>query len=1165
MNPYKRYSTRLKSLSKSDSQLGALTPKREVHQAACEPGLPLDTVVSTFLEGYADRPALGERIYDVRTDARTGATLRVYRAAFATTSYGKLLARIQALAMAWRKHPQCEVKRDDHVCIIGYAGIDFSVIDIACAFAKAVTVPLSSGSSDSDLAEILSTVQPAVLATSILDVSLSVEHAIKHPSIKVVIVFEYDVRVTAELQALKEAQAKLRESSATARLFLLDDLIAYGEQIPFSFLPMEMGENEKTAMIIHSSGSTGKPKGACISARAMINTWQGQPEKLSRITVILAPFNHNMGRNEMYETLNAGGTAYFTLKPDMSTLFEDIRLARPTILVFFPRILELIYQHFLIETAKRFSLRGDSREVAEQEVTKEMGAWYLGNRLLFAAVASAPVSPKVKQFIAQCFDIHLANGYGMTETASGGLAMDGKVNRKIVLEYKLKDVKELGYLATDKPYPRGEFRVKTRFGIKEYYKQPEATAQLFDADGFLMTGDIVEELAPDHISIIDRKTNVLKLAQGEYVALGMLEKVFKENSVIISQIYLYGTSQRSYLLAVIVPDLNAVRETMKIDLAENELRQALRDEIHVIAKKERLKSFEIPRDFIIETEPFTQKNGLLSSVNKYRIPALKQKYAATLEAIYEKRDQDLRNELESLTKAGRPQGVKETLRELLQINIGGAIPKEADTKTFYELGGDSLAAAMFSMHIEEVFNVSLGGDVLLSPKGNILQWTKRIENARQRNAIGHPCDFMHGEKVDVLHCEDLRPERFLGKSLVLHAVELPKTSRPPQTVLLTGASGFLGHVLCLKWLEELARIDGKLICLVRAGDDATARHRLDAKFAGAGESVWQKYRNLSRNTLEVLAGDTSEPLLGLNAVTFERLANETDAICHAGAMVNHRLSYRHLFAPNVQGTGEVLRLALTGKKKAIDFISTIGINGLLNKENVRDETAPLQSSLALSEKYAAGYIATKWASEHLLQRAHHEAAIDTHIFRCDIIMPDQHYDRLINGNDMLTRLLYSMIATKLAPKSFYGPHAGKDTSLPRFAGIPVNIVADAIIFARKTEKLDFCVYNACNYLQDAASLDDFVDWMEKAGYILERESDYKTWHEKVEGKLDALPLEQKKLAMTSVLDAFADPFSAAAYFPDCDNFKALVRKMLGGVDFPNVSEAYMLRYFSALQ
>jgi len=77
-------------------------------------------------------------------------------------------------------------------------------------------------------------------------------------------------------------------------------------------------------MIIHSSGSTGKPKGACISNAAMINTWKGKRKALPKVSVVMAPFNHVMGRGEMYRTLNVGGTAYFTLQPDMSTLFEDI-------------------------------------------------------------------------------------------------------------------------------------------------------------------------------------------------------------------------------------------------------------------------------------------------------------------------------------------------------------------------------------------------------------------------------------------------------------------------------------------------------------------------------------------------------------------------------------------------------------------------------------------------------------------------------------------------------------------------------------------------------------------------------------------------------------------------------------------------------------------------
>ena len=102
------------------------------------------------------------------------------------------------------------------------------------------------------------------------------------------------------------------------------------------------------------------------------------------------------------------------------------------------------------------------------------------------------------------------------------LAMDGIIQSPPVIEYRLRDVPELGYYLTDKPYPRGELCYKTETGIVGYYKQPEATAALFDEDGFSCTGDIVEEREPGYIAVIDRRKDVLKLSQGEYVALGRL-------------------------------------------------------------------------------------------------------------------------------------------------------------------------------------------------------------------------------------------------------------------------------------------------------------------------------------------------------------------------------------------------------------------------------------------------------------------------------------------------------------------------------------------------------------------------------------------------------------------------------------------------------------------
>src|SRR5262249_38159214 len=161
------------------------------------------------------------------------------------------------------------------------------------------------------------------------------------------------------------------------------------------------------------------------------------------------------------------------------------------------------------------------------------------------------------------------------------------------------DVPELGYTTRDRPHPRGELLVKTKRMIRGYYKNPDATRALFDGEGYLQTGDIVEQRGPDEIHWIDRRKNVLKLAQGEFVGVSQLEELFAAGSPYIRQVFLYATSLWSYLLGVVVPEGTTDKAL-------------IRDEIHRIAAREGLRSYEIPRDFIIETVPFTRESGLLT-------------------------------------------------------------------------------------------------------------------------------------------------------------------------------------------------------------------------------------------------------------------------------------------------------------------------------------------------------------------------------------------------------------------------------------------------------------------------------------------------------------------------------------------------------------------------
>ena len=261
------------------------------------------------------------------------------------------------------------------------------------------------------------------------------------------------------------------------------------------------------------------------------------------------PMSHVMGRGILYGTLGNGGTAYFAAKSDLSTLLEDLRLVRPTELNFVPRIWEMLYSEFQSEVGRR-TAEGVDRETAESQVLTEQRHELLGGRYIFAMTGSAPISPELRKWVESLLEIHLVDGYGSTE--AGMVLLDGEIQRPPVIDYKLVDVPDLGYFATDRPHPRGELLLKTPNMFPGYYKRPETTADVFDEDGYYRTGDVFAEVAPDRLVYVDRRNNVLKLAQGEFVTLAKLEAEFG-NSPLVRQIYVYGNSAQPYLLAVVVP------------------------------------------------------------------------------------------------------------------------------------------------------------------------------------------------------------------------------------------------------------------------------------------------------------------------------------------------------------------------------------------------------------------------------------------------------------------------------------------------------------------------------------------------------------------------------------------------------------------------------------
>lgn len=1109
-----RAQDRLNALLDSDEQVRRAQPEPQVQAALQDPDLGLARTVAEVMTGYADRPALAERAHRTTKDPATGRTERELLPEFRSTTYGELWSRVRAVAAEWQQHPERPVRVGDFVCLLGFTSSDYATLDLACTQVGAVSVPLQNSAPLGQLQPIVAETGPTVIAASAEYAELAAELAATSESQPRVIVFDLDSEVDDE-RAARDAAAN-RMAAAGLPVDTLDEVLDRGGALDGPQVPE--ADPDRLALLIYTSGSTGTPKGAMYPERLVRRLWTGfvPGDDKPALSVSYMPMSHLAGRSSLLTTLARGGTTHFAAKSDLSTLFDDIELVRPTELLLVPRICDMLFQRYQSELDRRAGEFADESAL-DAAVKQDLRDNALGGRVVQAMVGTAPISPEMAAFVESVVDLPLHDGYGSTE--AGGVIVDTHVLKPPVLDYKLEDVPELGYFSTDSPHPRGELLVKTENIFPGYYKRPEVTAEVFDADGYYRTGDIMAEIGPDRLVYVDRRKNVLKLSQGEFVAVSRLEAVFV-SSPLVRQIYVYGNSARAYLLAVIVPTPDA-QERFGTGEA---LKAALSESLQQVAKEAELNSYEIPRDFLVETEPFTTENGLLSDARKLLRPRLKDQYGERLEALYAELAEGQANELRALRREGRDKPVLETVSRAAQALLGCSSTDLSPEAHFTDLGGDSLSALSFSTLLQEIFEVEVPVGVVISPANDLRALARHIEGERSGGAKRPSFATVHGKDAAEVRASELTLDKFIADSTLQAAEQLPRPAGgEPSTVLLTGANGYLGRFLCLDWLERLAGRGGKLVCIVRGSDAAAARARLDEAFDSGDEELLRHYRKLADEHLEVLAGDIGEPDLGLDQATWQRLAAEVDLIVHPAALVNHVLPYQQLFGPNVVGTAELIRMAITERIKPITYLSTVAVIG--GHPDAADEDADIRAASPvrqLDDSYANGYATSKWAGEVLLREAHDHCGLPVAAFRSDMILAHSRYRGQLNVPDMFTRLLLSLVATGVAPESFYRATGG-ERPRAHYDGLPADFTAEAIstLGVRTTE--GYRTYNVLNPHDDGISLDVFVDWLNAAGHEIQRISDYDEWFSRFETAIRALPEQQRQHSLLPLLHAFRQP------------------------------------------
>ncbi|MFV8052426.1 carboxylic acid reductase [Mycobacterium sp. 48b] len=1149
-----RLQRRITTLYETDSQFADARPSDAVNAAVAQPDLRLPAVVKGVLTGYADRPALGQRAVELVTDA-DGRTSAQLLPRFDTITYRQLGDRIQAVTNAWHNHP---VKPGDRVAILGFTSVDYTTVDTALIELGAVSVPLQTSAPVATLRPIVAETEPTVIAASIDFLDDAVELVRSGPAPRRLVVFDYRPQVDVQRETFEAAKAALADTDVVVEP--LADVLDRGRSLADAPL-YTPGQADPLTMLIYTSGSTGTPKGAMYPESKVANmwqlaskaTWDENQAVLPAITLNFMPMSHVMGRGILIGTLSSGGTAYFAARSDLSTFLDDLALVRPTQLSFVPRIWDMLFQEY----QSRLDRSGGSEDAVLAEVRENL----LGGRFVSAMTGSAPISAEMKAWVERLLDMHLLEGYGSTE--AGSVFVDGQIQRPPVIDYKLVDVPDLGYFRTDQPHPRGELLVKSEQMFPGYYKRPEITAEMFDEDGYYRTGDIVAELGPDHVEYLDRRNNVLKLSQGEFVTVSKLEAVFGD-SPLVRQIFIYGNSARSYLLAVVVPTDPTVPK------------QAINDSLQDAARVAGLQSYEIPRDFIVETTPFSLENGLLTGIRKLARPNLKSHYGERLEQLYTELAEGQANELSELRRSGADAPVLDTVSRAAGALLGAAASDLAPEAHFTDLGGDSLSALTFGNLLQEIFDVEVPVSAIVSPASDLRTIAEYIEAQRSGTNLRPTFTSVHGRDATEVHASDLTLDKFIDAATLAAAPGLPGPVSEIRTVLLTGATGFLGRYLALEWLERMDLVDGKVICLVRAKSDEEARARLDKTFDSAGPNsggdpkLLAHYQKLAADHLEVIAGDKGEADLGLDQATWQRLADTVDFIVDPAALVNHVLPYSELFGPNALGTAELIRIALTTRIKPFAYVSTIGVGGGIEPGKFVEsgDIRAISPVRRVDDGYANGYGNSKWAGEVLLREAHDLAGLPVTVFRCDMILADTTYAGQLNLPDMFTRMMFSLVATGVAPKSFNQLDADGNRQRSHYDGLPVEFIAEAISTLGAHVQDGFETYHVMNPHDDGLGMDEFVDWLVEAGYPIQRVEDYQEWLSRFETTLRALPDKQRQASLLPLLHNYQQPgLPVNGAMAPTDVFRAAVQdaKIGPDKDIPHVTREVIVKYISDLK
>jgi long-chain acyl-CoA synthetase len=415
---------------------------------------------------------------------------------------------------------------------------------------------------------------------------------------------------------------------------------------------------EEMATIIYTSGTTGNPKGVMLSHSNLVSQLKNlemTPAKWSKTALSFLPLCHAYERILVYLYQYLGMSVYYA--ESLGTIAENIKEVHPTMMTCVPRLLEKIYDKLYLSGKKlpfiQRSLYYWAFHLATQYQLEGMSAWYT----LRHKIADKLIYSKWREAIGGNFDIvvsggsaiqsHIASffsaigmpvfeGYGMSESSPViAVSQRGKHGRK--------------FGTVGPPLPgveivlgdRDEIMCRGHNVMMGYYKDPELTAQVIDADGWLHTGDTGKFTPEGQLIITGRLKSIFKTSFGKYVNPQVVESKFTESPLIENMIVL--GENKKFAAALISPDfvylkswcgVHKIPYTNPTEMIEHpavvkRYAEEIKKYNHFFGDYEQIKKYQLV------PEEWTQQAGFLSPTLKIKRNVIEAHYADRIEKLFQ--------------------------------------------------------------------------------------------------------------------------------------------------------------------------------------------------------------------------------------------------------------------------------------------------------------------------------------------------------------------------------------------------------------------------------------------------------------------------------------------------------------------------------------------------